>query len=144
MPSQPWGELAWPVAGLQNGPDAVALVSSALEVVDFIAYEGVFEAAAGVAAGLTPQLLPRWQTPATEPGLSLQRSGLLDDWRWDLATATRGQLNPGLLLPEADVRRVPVAPVWSLVLLAVIGWWFVAGRRVAVLQRWRLWLASQP
>jgi hypothetical protein len=26
MPSQPWGELAWSVAGLQNGPDAVALV----------------------------------------------------------------------------------------------------------------------
>ena len=59
----------------------------------------------------------------TPQGYSLQRSGGLDDWLWELLPATRGRLNEGLIVaPVASVQRVPVPAVILLWLLAPLVW----------------------
>jgi len=118
-----WGELGRAATGLQNAEEAVALVSPAQAVVDFVAYEGLFAVVDGVAAGSTPRLLPQAEGAMTPQGYSLQRSGGLDDWLWELLPATRGRLNEGLIVaPVASVQRVPVPAVILLWLLAPLVW----------------------
>jgi DNA/RNA endonuclease G (NUC1) len=70
--------IEYTTGALQNGPDAVALVNAAGDVVEFLSYEGVFVAADGPAAGMTPRDIGVSQTGAAF-NTSLQRS-LSDTW----------------------------------------------------------------
>ena len=73
------GAIAFDFAGLQNGPDALALVNDSDEVIDFISYEGTFEATAGPASGMTPVDTVVKETTSTPVGHSIQMRGDGDD-----------------------------------------------------------------
>src|SRR5699024_8826462 len=66
--------LDYPTNGLQNGePDGLALVDASGEVVEFLSYEGQFEAADGPAEGMTSTDIGVAETSSTPQGLSLQK-----------------------------------------------------------------------
>ncbi len=74
--------------GLQNGsPDGVALVGPDGTVVEFLSYEGAFEASGGPAFGLRSTDVGAEETSDTPRGRSLQRTGS----GWQLAPATPGR-----------------------------------------------------
>ena len=110
-------EAAWPFVGIQNGPDAVALISPLDAVVDFIAYEAGVIATEGAAQDLSARLLSVVEDGGTPIGWSLQRSGTSSAEAWTAAPATPGMLNAGLL--QVDAREVPTAGVTTL---WVAGW----------------------
>lgn len=70
--------LEYTTSFLQNGPDGMALVDAAGEVVEFLSYEGVFIATDGPAAGKTSRNIGVAQSGAAL-NTSLQRS-LSDTW----------------------------------------------------------------
>ncbi len=123
------GEAAWPLGGMQNGPDAVALISPLDVVFDFIAYEAGVVATDGAAQGLSAQLLPLAEDGATPVGHSLQRVGGPGDPSWIAATATPGIVNPGLR--ETQVHVLPSLGALGLWGAGLAGWAAVLfGRRV--------------
>jgi hypothetical protein len=88
------------MAGIQNGPDAIALVrSSDSYVVQFISYEGSFTATDGPAAGQAAVNLSVSESASTTIGYSLQLIGTgtaADDFSWTgPVAASRGLLNDG-------------------------------------------------
>jgi len=122
-----WSEMVWPLSGVQNGPDAIALISAAAEVIDFVAYEGAVNGVTGAAAGLAARVLPLSEGGTTPVGTSLQRTGKFDDWNWISATASAGQLNPGLQF--TSVTAVPIGGTAGLSLAALAAWWMMPGLR---------------
>lgn len=118
-PGAAWAEGYWPVS-MQNGPDAVALVSAADRLVDFVAYEAAVLATAGVASGSVASLLPVSEDANSAATASLQRTGGAGDWAWTLAPATPGRLNPGLLVQ--DPVAVPAMPAWRLWAAGLAAW----------------------
>jgi DNA/RNA endonuclease G (NUC1) len=62
----------YPADGIQNGPDGIALVDSAGQLLEFVSYEGVFPAASGPAAPRTSTDIGVSQSSAPV-GASLQR-----------------------------------------------------------------------
>lgn len=121
-------EAYWPATGLQNGPDAIALVSGLGVVADFIAYEQVVTASDGAAAGATARLLPVSEGGSTAVGQSLQRVGELGEWTWIAGLASPGVLNPGLQLygNPAALSLPTVIGLWSI---GMIGWLATHRRR---------------
>ena len=115
-----WAEAYWPIAGIQNGHDAVALLSAADELVDFIAYEAGVIATGGPVAGAAARLLPVAESANTAAGQSLQRVGGSADWDWVLAGATPGMLNPGL--SGFDSAGVPAMGTGALWLSGIAAW----------------------
>ncbi|MFT5392087.1 MAG: hypothetical protein ACI8PT_002283 [Gammaproteobacteria bacterium] len=72
-----FGALGVSVPGIQNGaPDGIALIDSAGAVVDFISYEGNFDAVAGPATGNVSKDINVAETGTDPAGLSLQLVGL--------------------------------------------------------------------
>jgi len=121
-------EAAWPFVGIQNGPDAVALISPLDTVVDFIAYEAGVIASTGAARDLSARLLSAAEDGGTPAGWSLQRSGTSDAEVWTAGPATPGMLNAGLF--ELGAREVPVVGVALLWLAGAAGWLLTGlGRR---------------
>lgn len=122
-PGGAWAESAVRYTGIQNGPDGVALVSPGGIVAEFLAYEGVFSGSQGPASGLVARQLPLSEN-GVAVGLSLQRRGLPADFDWELATATPGQINAGLVLAgpalPADPVTVDVPAVWLLCLAGLM------------------------
>ncbi len=121
-------EAYWPATGLQNGPDAIALVSDLGVVVDFIAYEQAVTASGGVATGSTARLLPVSEGGSTPSGESLQRVGDPGDWTWVAGAATPGELNPGLQ-SSGNPTAIPLPTVIGLWSLGLLGWLGARGRR---------------
>ena len=107
------------VGGMQNGPDAVALISAADAVIDFVAYEGAVVATEGLAAGMTARALPIAEGSATPVGNSLQRVGSLADWNWATGPASPGVVNVGLAAPAQG--RVPIAASWLVWFSGLLG-----------------------
>lgn len=98
--SNGWGFLSFDRAGIQNGaPDGMALVDAAGNVVEFISYEGSFEAVDGPAAGMISTDIGVSEASSTPIGYSLQRTGtglVAADFTWAEAAAdTKGALNTG-------------------------------------------------
>jgi predicted extracellular nuclease len=92
--------LNYPTDGIQNGaPDGIALVDNNGSVVQFLSYEGTFEAASGPAAGLTSTDIGVSETSSTPVGFSLQLSGtgsVYEDFTWSSPTpATSTAVNDG-------------------------------------------------
>lgn len=121
-------EAYWPATGLQNGPDAIALVTDLGVVVDFVAYEQAVTAADGAATGSTARLLPVSEGASTASGESLQRIGGPDDWTWIAGTASPGVLNPGLQ-PSGNPAAIPLPTVLGLWSVGVLGWLGMRSRR---------------
>ena len=122
------GEGYWAVTGIQNGPDAVALLSPQDMVVDFVAYEAAVSAFEGPAAGLQARLLPVAEDNTTPAGRSLQRQGTPETWSWSLAEMTPGRVNGGL--EEVDSGTIP-EPAGAVVLWIAggIAWSLLTGGR---------------
>jgi hypothetical protein len=121
-----WGELHWPVVGLQNGPDGVALLSPDETLMDLVAYGGLFDLVEGPAKGAAASLLPLVEGARTPVGWSLQRVGSARDWAWIAGPESPGLLNPGLMIAPAG--HVSAAGVLVLVFAGGLGW---------ALARWR-------
>jgi hypothetical protein len=122
-----WVEYYWAVAGIQNGPDAVALVSPSDTLVELIAYEAEASEFSHIAAENVGRRLPLAENGATLINTSLQRVGGAADWDWIAAEATPGVLNPGL--GGFSAARVPAAHVGWLWLTGLAGWLLVCSRR---------------
>lgn len=75
------------ISGIQNGgPDGIALVNTASEVVQFLSYEGSFIAIDGPANGLTSEDIGVSEASSTLDGFSLQLSGegtTYSDFTWE-------------------------------------------------------------
>lgn len=100
-----YGFAAFYHSGIQNGaPDGIALVNNKLGyVADFIAYEGVFMATNGAAAGAYATDITISQAPSTAKGMTLQRTGSLQQIQWQLASGTPGAINKQQLLATIPV-----------------------------------------
>jgi len=90
--------LTLPTNGIQNGaPDGLALVDNVGNVVQFLSYEGSFEALAGPVAGMTSVDIGAAETSSTPVGTSLQLQGSgnsYEDYGWMAGvTATPNQVN---------------------------------------------------
>ncbi|WP_375173639.1 ExeM/NucH family extracellular endonuclease [Pseudooceanicola sp.] len=89
-----------PENGLQNGaPDGMALINDG-EVIEFLSYEGTFEAAGGTADGMTSTDIGVAESSSTDVGFSLQRDEAGDTWRAPEAE-TRGTANIAAGVPFA-------------------------------------------
>lgn len=91
---------AWiSMVGLQNGPDAVALVKNGTNVLQFLSYEGFFVASNGPALGRTSTQLPVVETSTNTVGYSLQlgwTGNTYAAFAWKVpATHTRDAFNNG-------------------------------------------------
>ncbi len=91
------GTLAFSFSGMQNGPDALALVDPSDNVVQFISYEGSFTATGGAAYGMTSENIGVSESTSTPVGYSLQLGGSGDHvshFTWASAAAeTDGSVN---------------------------------------------------
>jgi len=119
-----WAERYWPFVGIQNGPDAVALVSPD-GLIDFVAYESAVLALEGEASGAVARLLPVSEGGSAAGTSSLQRVGTADSWSWLQGPATPGLLNRGLTgFAEA---AVPAMNAWQLWLAGIFAWLLLPG-----------------
>ena len=101
-----------PTNGIQNGaPDGFALVNGMGSVVEFLSYEGSFNAASGPAAGQTSMDIGVSESGTTPVGQSLQRTGTgFTGMSFNFvapAAATSGSANTGQTF-TAPVSGVPV------------------------------------
>jgi predicted extracellular nuclease len=90
----------YPSNGLQNGsPDGIALVDASNAVVQFLSYEGTFNAVGGPADGMTSSDIGVAESSSTAVGDSLQLAGTgvtYDDFSWVGEQAnTFGAFNTG-------------------------------------------------
>ena len=124
-----FGLLHFDVGALQNGPDGIALVDAASNVLEFLSYEGSFAASDGAANGLLSTDIGIAETPTTELGLSLQRIGSGDTaaaFSWQLQAASAGAINANQQFTAA----VPVPAAAWLFGSALVG---LARRRCTTL-----------
>lgn len=89
-----------PSNGIQNGsPDGLALVDGSGNVLQFLSYEGSFNALSGPAAGMTSIDIGAAETGSTPLGTSLQLQGAghsYEDYTWTAElTASAGEVNTG-------------------------------------------------
>lgn len=100
--SNGFGTAWFPLEGLQNGPDGVALIKNPSEVVQFLSYEGTaFNAVDGPASGETSELLPVSESSSEPIGRSLQLVGtgtVYEAFSWVVATASPAAFNDGQVL----------------------------------------------
>jgi len=96
-----FGTLWFAISGLQNGaPDGVALVAAdGTTVLQFLSYEGAFDATNGPAIGLTSTDIGVAETSSTPVGESLQLVGSgfrYEDFTWqDAAASSNAAINSG-------------------------------------------------
>lgn len=95
----------FPSNGIQNGaPDGIALIDDSGAVMQFISYEGSFEALGGTAVGLTSVDIAVAETSSTPVGASLQLTGTgqtSEDFSWTGPTnSSFGQCNTDQVFGE--------------------------------------------
>ena len=102
----------YPSNGIQNGPDAIALIDPMGMPVDFFSYEGTFTATNGPLAGVTFQEIGGEETSSTPLGFSLQRLGMgsqVSDFSQDtVASSTPGSVNINQVLLDYVLLPIPV------------------------------------
>lgn len=96
---------AYPANGIQNGsPDGIALVDPSNAVIEFISYEGSFQATDGPAIGLTSVDVGVMEGGLDAVGGSIARTGTgneASDFSWQLGAATPGLVNQTFVSPPA-------------------------------------------
>ena len=94
-----YGTLSFTRSGIQNGPDAIALVDTGGNVVQFLSYEGTITATDGPAFGLTSDDIGVAEDGGTPAGFSLQLTGtgtFYSDFTWEAPRADNfGAVNIG-------------------------------------------------
>jgi endonuclease I len=94
-----YGALGFDFTSLQNGADGLVLVNDLGEVIQFISYEGTFQAANGSAAGLTSSDIGVRESSGSSSSNSLQLKGTgaeYQDFTWNSPSiASNGFLNSG-------------------------------------------------
>ena len=103
----------YPSNGIQNGsPDGVALVDAMNNVVEFLSYEGVFEATNGPANGMTSTNIGVAESSGTPAGFSLQLTGIgftVGEFAWaDASGSTFGAVNNGQTFGDAPPPPTPI------------------------------------
>ena len=91
-----YGTINFPNAGIQNGPDAVALVDDQGTLIQFLSYEGTFAATDGPANGMMSVDMGVSETSGTAVGSSMQLVGtgtVYSDFTWTNQTQTRDLVN---------------------------------------------------
>ena len=106
-----YGTINFAVSGLQNGaPDGFALVSNGGQVIQFLSYEGTFDANNGVANGMTSTDVGVRESSSTPVGHSLQLAGegtQYSDFTWQsVAANTTGAPNNNQTLGEPNLPPV--------------------------------------
>lgn len=106
-----YGAIWFPADKLENGgsdpdapvPDGIALVDNNGKVVQFLSYEGAFDALNGPAKGIRSVDIGVSETGTTPLGTSLQLTGsgtTYSDFKWETGkTASPGKLNDGQTIP---------------------------------------------
>lgn len=118
---QGYGVLAFAVSGIQNGAaDGIALVDASNQLQQFISYEGVFTASAGIAANRVAEDIGVAENALTPVGSSLQLTGTgLSQFQWLAASSSFGAVNAGQQFtapPAAAINSVPIlSSCWLLV-----------------------------
>ncbi|MDU0354242.1 ExeM/NucH family extracellular endonuclease [Paraglaciecola aquimarina] len=95
-----FGTLSFAISGIQNGgPDGLALVDREGNVLQFLSYEGSFEAVDGPAEGMTSTDIGVAETSSTAVGESLQLTGSgfrYEDFVWQASAVDNfGLVNAG-------------------------------------------------
>jgi hypothetical protein len=95
-----YGTVWFAISSLQNGaPDGIALVDNGGTVIQFLSYEGSFDATDGPANGMTSEDIGVSESSGTSGEESLQLSGTgatYTDFTWNAPAAnTRGSINTG-------------------------------------------------
>ena len=94
-----FGTIWVPIAGLENGPDGIALVDPQGSVVQFLSWEGSFTAAEGPASGMLSEDVGVLEKDSSSIGKSLQLIGSgrsYEDFSWSgPLDATRDAPNTG-------------------------------------------------
>ncbi len=101
-------ELSLPTNGIQNGgPDGLALIDASGNVIQFLSYEGTFQATNGPASGETSVDIGVSETGSTAVGTSLQLQGngsTYTDFTWASSTnETFGSANNLQTFIDSDV-----------------------------------------
>ncbi|TQV73830.1 PKD domain-containing protein [Aliikangiella marina] len=109
-----FGAIDVAISGIQNGgPDGLALIDSTGSVVQFLSYEGSFDAVDGSAAGLTSTDIGVSETSSTPAGDSLQLVGqgsTYGDFTWQApANASPGLINSGQTFTGGPGNLAPIA-----------------------------------
>ena len=109
------GALWFPRPGLQNGNDGLALVSPDGATVEFLSYEGAFDAREGPAGSRTATDVGQAELAGTTATSSLQRTGTGTtgaDFTWaPSAPHSRGSLNEGQTIGSAKTAALLAAPL---------------------------------
>ena len=108
-----FGTIWFPIAGLQNGsPDGMALVDNVGSVIQFLSYEGTFDATDGPANGMTSNDIGVSESSTSPIGQSLQLQGtgaVYTDFFWAGPTdTTYGEVNTGQTFTNVPVDHPPV------------------------------------
>lgn len=124
-----YGAVSVLAPGIQNGPDALALVDASNEVRQFISYEGMFTAVDGPAVGWASEDIGVAESTPPPVGYALALVGVgksYADFDWSLVdTATPGVLNQG-----QSLSAVPLPAAFPLFGSALMGLLALArGRR---------------
>ncbi len=113
------GTRSFAFSGLQNGPDALALVAPDGEVLELLSYEGSFAAVDGPAAGLTTTDIDVAELGADPAGGSVYREGEGDqpgDFRFVLGASSFDAPNDGQTLNgfcrQTDSSTTTAAELW--------------------------------
>lgn len=109
-----FGTLSFATPSLQNGPDGVALVDNQGGVIEFLSYEGSFQAINGPASGMTSTDIQVSESSSTLAGESLQLGGLgtkASDFFWQSESAeTPALINNNQTLGSPGDTTPPAAP----------------------------------
>lgn len=134
-----YGFLSLSAAGMQNGPDAISLVSPNNIVAQFISYEGVFSAVDGAASGLTSFDIGVGESSSTEVGFSMQLSGQgyhYNDFYWvESLLASADSKNADQVFIEPSVGKVFSVPEpngWQLLLVAALFWFAIRSKHKTI------------
>ncbi|MBD5779646.1 VPDSG-CTERM sorting domain-containing protein [Pelagicoccus sp. NFK12] len=95
----------FPTNGLQNDDEGLALVEGST-VIQFLSYEGSFQATNGPANGQTSADIGVSETNSTPAGFTLQFLGHADNGSWTGPIAsTSGSINTGQVLPDLSANN---------------------------------------
>lgn len=118
------GALAFPEAGIQNGPaDGLALVDNGGNVIELLSYEGTLTATDGPANGMTSTDIGVSEPSTTPIGESLQLKGTgsaSSDFTWTAPSAeSPGTINAGQTLNCCPPPAIPTLSQWGLIILTL-------------------------
>lgn len=109
-----FGTLDFSISGIQNGgPDGIALIDVSGSVIQFLSYEGSFDAVGGSADGMTSTDVGVSETSSTLAGDSLQLIGegsTYSDFAWQGVSAdSPGLINVGQSFGGGTSNQLPTA-----------------------------------